>query len=211
MIPDYFIFALKNLRKRKLRSWLTIIGIVISIAIIFFLISLSVGLREAVNEQFRILGTDKFFIMPKGQLGGPGSGGAVELSLKDVDVIEKVRGVKGAAYFTIGNAKIEFNSKARYYIVAGLPFEDSKILSAIEESAGWKIDEGRFLEKGDTGKIMIGSQYKYNNVFNKPVKAGDKLIINDKEYKVAGILKSVGNPGDDQNIFMSYDDFRRQG
>ena len=209
MIADYFKFALKNIRKRKLRSWLTILGIVISVAIIFFLISLSVGLRDAVNEQFRTLGTDKFFIMPKGQAGGPGSGGAVELSLKDVDTVEKIRGVKGAAYYNVGNSKIEYDREFRYYIVAGIPIEDNVVFNAMKESIGWKIDEGRFLQKGDTGKAMIGSQYKYNNVFKKPIKAGDKIIINGQEFKVAGILQSVGNPGDDKNVFISYEDFKK--
>ena len=58
MIPDYFNLAFRNLRKRKLRSWLTILGIVISIATIFMLISLAIGLEGAVKEQFRLLGAD---------------------------------------------------------------------------------------------------------------------------------------------------------
>ena len=68
MIQDSFNLALKNLRKRRLRSWLTMVGIIISVAIIFILISLSIGLQNAVTEQFEILGGDKFFIQPKGQL-----------------------------------------------------------------------------------------------------------------------------------------------
>ena len=66
MIKDYFKLAVRNIRKRKLRSWLTLIGIFISIAVIFTLISLSLGLQGAIQEQFRTLGTDKLFIMPKG-------------------------------------------------------------------------------------------------------------------------------------------------
>ena len=76
MKKDYLKLAWKNLRKRKLRSWLTIIGIVISIAVIFTLISLSLGLREAINEQFQILGTDKLFISPREWLGARVLGGS---------------------------------------------------------------------------------------------------------------------------------------
>ena len=106
MKKDYFKLAAKNLRKRKLRSWLTIIGIVISIAVIFTLISLSLGLREAINEQFKILGTDKLFINPKGTGVGVGSAGVVEFTTADVDVVEKVQGVKDLSYATIGNGEI---------------------------------------------------------------------------------------------------------
>jgi len=60
MKSEYFNIAFKNLKNRKLRSWLTVIGIFISIATIFTLISLSLGLEKAVEEQFELLGADKF-------------------------------------------------------------------------------------------------------------------------------------------------------
>ena len=58
------------------------IGIFVSIATIFVLISLSLGLDASIKEQFRKLGSDKFFIDPKGQLAGPGTGGAVTFTEK---------------------------------------------------------------------------------------------------------------------------------
>jgi len=54
---------------------------------------------------------------------------------------------------------------------------------------------------------LIGSLYK-ENLFGKSVSIGNKLKINGREFKVKGILKSVGNPSDDQNIIMSYDIFK---
>ena len=204
MIQDYFNLALRNLMKKRLRSSLTIIGILISIATIFVLISLSIGLNGAIKEQFRQLGSDKFFIMPKGQAGGPGGGGAVELTTKDIDIIKKVNGVKEVTYYTAGNAKIEFRNEIRYFMIAGFPADTVDLLI---ESVGYKIDEGRFLKKGDSGKIMIGSKYK-ENFFNKPVRVGDKLVINEKEFQVIGILQSVGNPTDDSLVYMSVEDFR---
>src|SRR3989344_3534146 len=124
MITDYFKLAFKNLRKRKLRTGLTLIGIFISIATIFLLFSLSLGLRTAVEEQFEAFGADKFFIQPgTGFLGPPGSVGGVILIDKDVETIKNVRGVKDAFYSVVGNAKIEFNDKIRYMIVWGMQTE----------------------------------------------------------------------------------------
>ena len=96
MIEDYFKLGYNNIKKRKLRSGLTILGILIAVATIFVLISLSLGLDAAIKEEFKQLGSDKFFIMPKGQAGASGSGGAVELTTKDVDIIKKVSGIKEA-------------------------------------------------------------------------------------------------------------------
>ncbi len=205
MISEYFKLASKNLRRRKLRSWLTMIGIFISIATIFILISLSLGLQDAVQEQFRQLGTDKFFIQAKGQLGQPGSGGAVALTTDDVDVISKVSGVNKATYYIIANSKIEFHGQTRFAIVGAIEPEGIEMFS---ESANLKADEGRILRKGDSNVIMIGSQYKYNNIFKRPLEVGDSLVLNGQSFKIAGILKTVGNPADDKNIFMSEDDFR---
>jgi len=204
MIQDYFTLAVRNLRKKKLRSSLTIIGIFISIATIFVLISLSIGLDSAVKEQFRQLGSDKFFIMPRGQAGPPGAGGAVQLTVQEVNVIEKVNGVKAVSYDTIGNAKVEFNDEARYLMIIGIPLESSEVFI---ETGFYKSDNGRLLKKGDTGKIMIGSRFK-ETLYNKPVKIGNKLLINNKEFEVVGILQTIGNSQDDSLIFMSIEDFK---
>ena len=52
MIEDYFGLSLKYMRYRKIRAWLTLIGVVIGIGAIVSLISLGQGLQNAVNEQF---------------------------------------------------------------------------------------------------------------------------------------------------------------
>jgi putative ABC transport system permease protein len=202
MIIDYLIMALRNLRKRRLRTWLTVLGIFIAVATIFILISLSLGLQNAVTEQFRTLGSDKIIIMPKGLAGVPGSGGAVELTIKDVGAVKKVSGVKDVAYFTINNVKIEFNSQQRYYLAIGVPLDDLKVYQTVIEASGLKIDEGRFIEKEDSFDIMIGSQYK--TVFSKPVKVGDKIKLNGHDFNVVGILKTIGNPSDDQSIYLPF-------
>ena len=59
MIFDYFKLALKNLKHRGLRSWLTILGIFIGIAAVVALISLGAGLKEAITGQFGALSVDK--------------------------------------------------------------------------------------------------------------------------------------------------------
>jgi putative ABC transport system permease protein len=204
MIKDYSKLAIKNLRKRKLRSWLTIIGIVISMAVIFTLISLSLGLREAINEEFKMLGTDKLFISPKGTSGASG-GGAVEFTTADVDVIDKVQGVKDLSYAAMGNGEIEFGKQKKYFYVIGLPLDRIQLYI---DSASIKMDEGNIIQEGETGKIMLGYDYKYNKVFDNPIQTGDKVIINGKEFKVAGIAESIGNPSDDKNIYMSMGDFK---
>ena len=205
MNSDYFLLAARTLWKRKLRTSLTMLGIIIAIATLFVLVSISLGLQDAVAEQFRELGTDKFFIFPRGQLAGPGSGGATQLTLEDIKVIDKVSGVKDLTYAAAGNAKIESHGQIRYVQVIGVPTDRGDVFV---ESGAYKIEEGRFLKKGDTGIVALGSQFATTAFFTKEVHAGDSIIINDKEFKVKSIMGPRGNPGDDRLIIMALEDFQ---
>ncbi|MBI2451804.1 ABC transporter permease [Candidatus Pacearchaeota archaeon] len=205
MRAEFINIAWKNMKKRKLRSFLTLIGIVISIATIFMLVSISLGLEKAVEEQFRLLGTDKFFIQPRGQIAGPGTASAATLTSEDVKTIEKVSGVKELSAWTATSAQIEFEDEIRFVSVVGI---DLKASDLFIETGAYKAEEGRLLKEGDTKDIMIGAQYKHNNFFRKPVKTGDTILINEMPFEVQGILKPIGNPGDDRLIYMPQDGFR---
>jgi putative ABC transport system permease protein len=206
MISDYFKLAFKSLMQRKTRSILTLIGIFLAIITIFVLLSLSLGLNDFVNEQFQTLGTNLFFIQPKGQAGAPGSGGAVQLTIDDANVVEKVNGVNRIAYAVVGNVKIEFDNKNKYYIALGIPLDNPNHLRLFFDALNLGMDEGRILRAGDKKKVVVGYNYKYKNLFDKPVKTGSKIKINDVEFEVIGVLDAIGNPGDDQNIYISYED-----
>ncbi len=205
MRSEYFILALNNLRKRKLRSALTVLGVVIAVVSIFVLISLSLGLKFAVAEQFRTLGTDKIFIYPRASLAGPGSGGPIELSIEDVKVIEKVSGVRGVSYSVAAPAKIIFDGDLRFFTVVGYPFENADIFI---ESGAYEAEEGRVLKTGDDGHVMIGNHYKHNQLFDEPIGVRDNLNIQGKNFEVQAILEPIGNPGDDRLVYMSLEEMR---
>jgi putative ABC transport system permease protein len=181
------------------------IGIIISVATIFVLVSVSIGLENSIEEQFRSFGTDKFYIQPRGQLGPPGTGFGGQLTIDDVDVIDKISGVKDLTYFVIGNTKVEFKDQTRYLLSIGFPTERGEVFV---ENGFYKIDEGKFLSSGDKNLIALGSQFKYNAVFSEPLETGDKILINDREFKTRTILQTVGNPQDDKLILMPIDDLR---
>ena len=209
MINDAFMLAYRNLRKKKTRSLLTIVGIFLAIFTIFVLMSLSVGLNEGIEEQFRLLGTDKFFVQPRGSIAaGVDKSASVELTLDDVDVLDDLNEVKLAVYYTIENVKIGFHDELRYYLIMGIPYEEVDGWEIFAESYDLETAEGRLLRKGDKGKIMIGSQYKYNNYMGRPVNVNDKLEINEVGFEVVGILGTVGNAQDDRQIYMTFEDAR---
>lgn len=206
MIEDYFKISYKNLLTKKTRSFLTITGIFLAIVTIFVLVSLSLGLKGFVDEQFELLGTDKFFVQPKGT-SGVGLSEAVEITNDDVDIVKKVIGVEEVTYFSIENGKIEFKDyPARYYFVIGMPTEDEKSMELLFEAMDLGVDEGRFLKKSDSKGVLMGYNYKHRQLFDSPVRAGNKIEINDVEFEVIGIVDQVGNPQDDAQVYISTDD-----
>ncbi|MGB3988851.1 MAG: ABC transporter permease, partial [Minisyncoccales bacterium] len=64
MILQYLKMAVRNLRVRPLRSWLTILGIVIGIFLVVALISLSEGLKNSITKELRMMGGDLIIIVP---------------------------------------------------------------------------------------------------------------------------------------------------
>src|SRR3989338_10439580 len=90
MLSDFFALALNNLKRRKLRSWLTMIGIFIGIAAVVALIGLGQGLQEAITGQFGLLSTDTLTIQNSGTgFGPPGSTVIEKLNEHDVGKSKK--------------------------------------------------------------------------------------------------------------------------
>jgi len=206
MIEEYFRIAYRSITERKVRSFLTVLGIFLGILTIFVLLSLSIGLRGFVTEQFELLGSDKFFIQPKGQAGAPGTGGAVELTTDDVAVVERVSGVEIVSYMAIGNTKISYKEEDRYYMTIGFPIDDPKKIDML--FVGFGTQDGRMLKKTDRRKILMGYNYGYKNLFSKGIKPGDIVELNEVPFEVIGIVEAIGNPGDDQQVYIGIEDFK---
>jgi putative ABC transport system permease protein len=204
-MKDFTIIAWRNVKKRRLRSFLTLIGIIIAIATIFTLISVSIGLNAAVEEQFRQLGTDKFFIQPKGALQSGGSTEAIKLTEDDLDTISRVSGVKATNYWVFEPGEFEYRNEKRFVNIVGLNLENFEIWT---ETATYEITQGRFIEEGDGFRVMVGSQYANGKYLTKDVQLNDNIEVNGFQFKVVGILKSVGNSQDDRLIYMPEEQFR---
>lgn len=71
---------------------------------------------------------------------------------------------------------------------------------------GFEAEEGRNLKEGDKDKIDVGYLVaKDKGLFKKAVNVRDTLIIKDREFKVVGIIKSIGNPQDDKQLYIPFD------
>jgi len=208
MIADFFKISFNNLKRRKLRSWLTMLGIFIGIAAVVSLISLGQGLQTAVTGQFSSLSTDKLTIQNSGTgFGPPGSTVVNKLNEHDVKVIESVSGVELVIPRLIRNGQIEYNKNAQYKYIGSLP-EDKKLADIVYESGGLEAEKGRLLLPGDSGKVVLGNSVITKDIFGKEVEVGKVILIQGKSFQVVGILKKASSFQLNEVVIMLDSDMR---
>lgn len=207
MITDFFKYTLNNIGKRRMRSWLTMLGIFIGIASVVALIGLGSGLEEAVLGEFMGLGSDKITVIASGGFGPPGSSRAAELSYDDYDVVKKVNGWDVVTTRLLKSVSFEWDNIAKFPFMASIPMDvDARKL--VLEVFDFKMEDGRMLQSDDRGKVNIGYDLAYDAQYNKPIKAGDSVLINNKRYEVVGVFQETGRAGQGSVIIMNDDEMR---
>ena len=205
MIRDYFRFSYESIRKRKLRSYLTMIGIFIGIAAVVSLISLGQGLQSAIDEQFKGVGSDKIIVSPGGGFGPPGAS-ASKLTEEDKKVIERVKGVDVVAGATIKFVDVHFKSESKYLAVMGMPLDEKEKKVLMESAHNMKIISGRELDSGDGSSAIVGYAFtQKNTLFSTAASVRDTIALDGKNFKIVGVAAKVGNPSDDGAVFIPID------
>ncbi len=98
MLKDFFLLAGRSIVHRKIRSWLTVIGVFIGITAVVALISIGLGLEKTIKDQVAtVFGVDTFMIMHEDSFGPQRHGGDAEEFALDLDYLWGIEGVKVAA------------------------------------------------------------------------------------------------------------------
>lgn len=209
MIIDYINLAYKNLLRRKLRSWLTLIGIVIGITAVVSLIGLGQGLQVAVSDLFGTLGTDRITISAGAGFGPHEVGTAEPLTRDDVDDISPIGGVAAVTGRLDETAEYEYNDETRRASVLSMPIDNPDRLRLLEETFDLEAEEGRLLSSGDYTRIVVGSRIAdLDEYFGREVRPGVRFEIEEQSYEVIGVLERQGDPSIDQAIYMPEEDMR---
>ena len=191
----------------KLRSWLTIIGIIVGIAAVVSIISMSLGAQQQLESRLGNLGADILTVSPGMQraFGGGFGGGPPEsetsstsseaknLTARDIIVLKSIPNVKYVMGQVSGTADITYSSKtAKNQRVNGVD------ISIWKDITTEKLSSGRFLTNGDMYSVVIGSRIA-SSVFGKEIPLNSKITIEGKSFNVVGILQ------DDSTIYMPID------
>jgi len=206
---DIFKYAVSNIWNRKMRSFLTVLSILIGITAIYALVSFGQGINKYVTDFSQEMGSDKVMMMPGGGLASAPGTSNILYTEDDLEFLRKTNGIAVATGMMITAGKIEFKDfREKYPFVAGLSTESSEQRLIEELFGGIGVIEGRPLKKGDVLKANLGYSYTIpNRMFKKAISIGDKIEINDVKVEVVGFYEEIGNPGDDSNIYLSFEGY----
>lgn len=192
MFRDYLRIAVRTLTKRKLRSWLTLLGIFIGIAAVVSLISLGAGLKLAVAGQFNILGAERITIQAKGLgFGPPGQNVANPLTIDDLRVVQRVKGVDIAGGRIVQAVQIEFEKKRYDVFITSFP-KNPEERAWISEVGNTDVAIGRDINPKDKYKVVLGNDYYEKEKLGRNLRVGDKIIIQGINFEVVGFYERKG-------------------
>lgn len=207
-LSEMMRYSFNALRQRSIRSWLTIIGIVVGITAIVVLIGLVQGLRDYFTSQLSTFGAQTIIIMPTNVENAgsassfmPSSG---KLFMKDVERIKRIPDIEVVTPVVAGRSSIGFKDKLITTSIMGIEPDNFK-----ESSGSITIEKGRFLQPSDQKSVVIGFSIS-NDTFKETVPLGSTLTIAGKDYRVVGVLNRSGNSFSnlDSAIFVSIEEGR---
>ena len=186
-------FILRNMWRRKARTFLTIFGIVVGIFTLTVLGGLSARLTQQVNGA-KDWFTSKISVVPPGSPIFGSDSAYLDLSL--VAEIEAVEGVKVAVAGIGVNLSESSSGFGSPELLIG-----SDLRGAADELNLIKLRDGRILREGDSGKVVLGSNLadKYD------AEVGDTVELKDVPFEVVGIFEPTLSSPDDF-AFVSYED-----
>ena len=187
---DIFKQSLGNLQQQGLRSWLTVLGIVIGVASVIAIVSIGSGLQQSINSQTEGLASRVGIVSPGGGgfSFGPG-GGDPQASeenpiLDDID-LRTVRATSGVdvAYGQVsGNADVSSGDLTAPLSIQGVTPRDWR-----EANSDVELAEGRFLTSSDQNSVLLGWDIA-RNVFENNITVNSPITIDNSTFRVVGIL-----------------------
>jgi len=210
-----FRVALKALGRNKMRTLLTMLGMIIGVAAVITMVALGTGAQQQIEEQIQSGGTNLIMVRAGNYSRGGVSGGmgtSPKLKAKDVAALREQ--VPGAQYLSASVG-------TRDQVVAGGQNWFSRIDGVDVELPlirFWDIQFGEFFSETDVNsaaKVAVLGSVVRDNLFGEGVDpVGQTVRIRSQSFKVVGVmaLKGSGSFGEDQDdvIFAPYTTVQRK-
>jgi len=204
----YLKMGLNMLVHSKLRSWLTIIGIVIGVGSVVGIVSLGDAMQEQVQSRLAEMDLTKITISPgytkassNVHSGPPGMGSVSsidsELTDDDIDALQGLDSIQYISGEISGSEEVKYAGETATLPIKGVDPQVWKYTTTL------KTQSGRLLEPADKYVAVIGSSVA-SETYDHDIGVNQVITVNNKSVRVVGILEEEGM-GDDSRIYMPID------
>lgn len=208
-LQDLFSYSWSSLSHRKLRSYLTVLGVVIGVASVVTLFSISDGLYASVEGQLQAFGANNAVVVPGAISAAPSGGGYAppsqgKLFEKDFQRVKSVPGVAVATRTLMASTILRSGDEEISLRVAGVEPSEFFALREIE------LESGRLLVDNDRGAAVIPVRYtEPDSVFkDKPLQLGSLFQMGEGErarkFRVIGVMSASSPAG--SNVYVQFED-----
>ncbi|MFZ3041638.1 MAG: ABC transporter permease [Thiobacillus sp.] len=197
MLWNTLLLALRSIRRNLMRSFLTILGIVIGVAAVITMVTLGNGATRSVSDQISSMGSNLLMVMP-GQRFGPGADAAAPFKPADVEAVRnQITGARLVAPVVTKSATAVYQANNWSTVVAGSTND-------YFEAGNWEIAAGRNFTEAEerSGKAVcvVGDTVR-EKLFGRQSPVGSQIRIKQFSCEVIGLLKAKGQSsmGSDQD------------
>ena len=193
--------AFSALMANKMRSLLTMLGIIIGVGAVIAMVSIGMGVRNNIQQSIASLGSNMLIVMPgaenrTGVRGGAGS--KTTLEDEDADAIKaKIGGIDNVSAMVSGSYQVVFGNSNWKTSVQGVS-PDYMDIRSLEVESGIFITEHDMVKRNRVA--VIGSTVS-ENLFGGSNPVGQNIRINNQPFRIIGVLKKKGQSsmGQDQD------------
>lgn len=192
MLNESIKMALQGMVSNKLRTFLTLLGIIIGVGAVIAMVSLGFGLKENVKNNISKLGSNLLIITSGGRTASGArlaAGEGVKLTYDDMQAIEKQ---------VDGIANITASVNRSYQMVAGNQNWTSRVEGTTPSNftiSSLEVEDGRVLSDRDLvsrGRVAVIGKTVADSLFPEGSPVGKIMRINKAPFQVIGALKSKG-------------------
>lgn len=195
MIKSNLKLAYKTVKATKLRSFLTMLGIIIGIVSVVTTISLGEGVKRQIESQIKEFGSDLLIIRPGKHLDKDASGNITNVDVfsvfnnsttladSDIEAVSSSKGVASVAPLSLVSGNVTYDGKE---------YKSGQVIATTNTFAGLinhDIEFGQFLSETDEGKnfAVVGSTVA-RQLFNDSAPIGRSLTFRGQSFIVKGVF-----------------------
>ncbi|GKS68900.1 putative ABC transport system permease protein [Nitrosomonas sp. PY1] len=208
-----FVEALGALRQNRLRTGLTMLGMIIGVAAVVLMLSIGQGARTKITETIASMGSNLFIVVPGATSSGGfsfGSGSVRTLTINDAYAIAELASISATAPVTSGTVQLNYSAKNWSTIITGTTPDYFAV-------GNWRIETGTIFTDSDirsAARVVVLGSITAKNLFGEEDPIDKTIRITNRPFLVIGVLAAKGQSltgrDQDDNVFIPITTSERQ-